>query len=441
MEYIITENVKVWQKYDPMEIAGIDLNPKIPDIIQEPIFNEINLELKSTDPFAPETSFDFNRQNIYGHAPVIKEEDPDLMYARIFGENPTRILIKDTWYDVITPQKACRMKNNDGYYRFVYIQINYETNEFYVGKVNRNNFRDFKNYSGSGLLFKLKFKKHSQNFVQYYIAHCKTQEESCEIEARIVDKKLLSDPKCLNLVKGGGGVAEHPLEEDRRNKIRAYNKAHPEQWQKMLARAHEIYSSKNPEALKERGKKISQGIRKRPNYSSEISSRIKNWIKNNPEEYKAYRERNIKAVRNSEVQRKRWETRLKWAKEHPEEWQEWVKKGIAARQTPEANRKRKESLRRFRLEHPDIARINDLKRAQAAAKKFSIPVIMYDLKTNKTIKEFINIKDAGKWLIEQGRASGKNPSSAICAVCLYNKDPNGKHRVRKSAFGFGWKYK
>ncbi len=60
------------------------------------------------------------------------------------------------------------------------------------------------------LKFSNKFKKNKNDFVRYYIAKCETAEETEQLEASIVDKDILSDEKCLNLVVGGGGTSKRP---------------------------------------------------------------------------------------------------------------------------------------------------------------------------------------------------------------------------------------
>ena len=137
--------------------------------------------------------------------------DVDYMAFRMLGINPTKIYICGIPYDAIHPFYAARSRNaEDNYYRFVYIQINYNTGEYYIGKVNRKSYREIQRYNGSGLKFRAKYKKDPTQFVRYFIAVCHSAKESEEIEASIVNEELLKDPFCLNLVRGGGGTSEHP---------------------------------------------------------------------------------------------------------------------------------------------------------------------------------------------------------------------------------------
>ena len=76
------------------------------------------------------------------------------------GSNRERIAIKNRWLDVLTPSELVRKRNkSDGYYRVVYIQINLESGEYYIGKANRPKWSELQRYQGSGLKFKNKFKK------------------------------------------------------------------------------------------------------------------------------------------------------------------------------------------------------------------------------------------------------------------------------------------
>lgn len=123
------------------------------------------------------------------------------------GFNKERISIKGRWFDVLDLSELVRKWNNaDGYYRAIYIQINMESGEYYIGKVNRPKWSELLRYQGSGLKFSNKFKADRKQFVRFYIASCETAAETEKLEASIVDNDLLADENCLNLVAGGGGT-------------------------------------------------------------------------------------------------------------------------------------------------------------------------------------------------------------------------------------------
>lgn len=167
----------------------------------------------------------------------------ELDLARMLGYNPTRIFINGEWFETIPLHKLVRTKSKDDYYRFLYIQINYNNGEYYIGKVNRKRWKEIEKYQGSGVLFTNKYKHHKDEFVRYYIAACETQQETEELEARIVNAELLKDEKCLNLVRGGAGTNEHYDKEKRSKRQREIMKAHPEYFQSMVQTAKQIYCS------------------------------------------------------------------------------------------------------------------------------------------------------------------------------------------------------
>jgi len=193
----INENIRIWQEFNPFELS-----------LDDNLFD----------------SFDSKRN------------------SAIFF-NKQRIAIKNRWFDVLTPSELVRKRNkSDGYYRAIYIQINWESGEYYIGKANRPKWSDLKRYQGSGLKFKNKFKS-TNEFVRYYIATCETAEETEQLEASIVDEDLLSDEKCLNLVAGGGGTSKRPTIAETSEKKRQYMKNHPEQFKPMLEASKKAFRS------------------------------------------------------------------------------------------------------------------------------------------------------------------------------------------------------
>ena len=119
MEFVISDYVTVWKKYNMFELSARNSS-----IIEQ---NESN----------------------------------ELLMARMLGYNPTRIWIKDEWHDVIPLYQVAHLTSPiDGGYHFLYIQINLSTNEYYIGKVNRKRWSEIKRYKGSGLKFKNKYKGH-----------------------------------------------------------------------------------------------------------------------------------------------------------------------------------------------------------------------------------------------------------------------------------------
>lgn len=234
MEIKISEYVSFYQKYNPIELSMID--PK-----------------------------DYSK---------IPQEK---LAAILFNNNPMKICIKNTWYDILTPSDAARtISKTDKSYHFLYIQINWKTKEYYIGKVNRKHWSEIRRYQGSGIRFKQKYKKHQEDFCRYLFAYANTNDGTEHIEKVIVDEVLLNDPKCLNLVCGGGGTSEHSDNEERKERIRAHMKSHPEQYEAMMQKAKELYHSGQTQALKMRAQSIKNTMSDEK-YSNMFRDRIMQW--------------------------------------------------------------------------------------------------------------------------------------------------------------------
>ena len=364
--------------------------------------------------------------------------DLEFLYARMMGFNPTRIRIKDTWYRAIPLFELARTKSEDGYYRFIYIQINLVSNEYYIGKVNRKQWGAIERYQGSGLLFTKKYKKHAGDFVRYFIAACETQKETEELEASIVDHELLKDDKCLNLVCGGAGTNNHPSLEETRKKLSKNMKEHPERYQAMLEATRNLYCSGNTVHLRKRNASIKSTM-SAEEYREMSRERILNWKNSHPEEYKRARENNRESARSDASRKKRRESRKKWIEEHPEEYIENEKKRKAATVSKEANAKRAESIRAFRKNNPELVAAYQKKLTEASVKASSKRVHMLDLDSGDVLMTFDSQHDAARWLVEQGYAKNANCVSSINQVCLKKPCTTG-YGYRKKAYGFGWEF-
>jgi hypothetical protein len=353
--------------------------------------------------------------------------------------NKQRIAIKNRWFDVLTPGELVRKRNkSDGYYRVIYIQINWESGEYYIGKANRPKWSELKRYQGSGLKFKNKFKKNKDNFVLYYIAKCETAEETEQLEASIVNNDLLSDEKCLNLVAGGGGTTRHPSIAETSEKKREYMKKHPEQFKPMLEASKKSFQSGGTPALRARNKSIKETM-SAEKYREMSRKRIKKWKEENPEEYAKARKKNLEKIKTPEREAKRKASFEKWVKKNPEKYKAWQKKLISSRTSKEANEKRKASLKKFNKKHPQKAKANAQKRAKAAAAKTSKAVFMIDLESGEVLKRFPSLHAAARWLVEEGKAKNMNCVTSISAACLRRACTTG-YGYRKKAYGYGWRF-
>ncbi len=369
--------------------------------------------------------------SLVGSVPLSPGEQLVPPMPSMFGPD-MKISICGKWFDVIPNYVAIRTKAPDGYYRFLYIQLNHTTGEYYIGKVNRKRLSELKRYQGSGVLFKAKYKNHSEEYVRYYFAKCDTAEETERMEADIVNEELLKDPFCLNLVAGGGGTNVNPT--DRREKQRAYMKEHPERYAAMLKAAKELYQSGNSSALKQRNEKTKETMSSEK-YKDMTRQRIKKWKAENPEEYKKARENNRLSMQSDASKAKRNESLKKWRETHPEEYALNKSRSLKAAHSAEAEKKRSESHKKWSAEHPEQVK----KRTAASAEACRKPVNMIDLDTGDVIRTFKSQIEAAEWLIEQGIAKSINCKTSISAVCLKRPCTTG-YGYRKKAYGFGWEF-
>lgn len=365
---------------------------------------------------------------------------PSGQLLSLWGLAAEYVCIKRRWFKVLSESELFRARgSDDGKYHYIYIQINAETGEYYIGKSNKARWSEVKRYQGSGLRFKHEYAKHRECFVRYYLWVCRTAAETEELESELVDEDLLQDEKCLNLVAGGGGVPRSYSDDNvRREKLRAYNRAHPERYSAMLAKAAVLYHSGNTAALVVRGQRIKKTM-SADKYRTQMSERIRKWRIEHPEEYAESRERNKRSLRKASTKAKRKASRIAWQSEHPDEYAEWQAKLRVARQTPEAKAKRKASLKKWKESHPEgtseaLRRMND-----ASKKKTSKAVCRVDLKTGEVLETYASQHDAARWLVSVGLAMNLNCVSSVSEVCRHARCTTG-YGYRQKAYGFGWRF-
>jgi hypothetical protein len=360
--------------------------------------------------------------------------------ANLFVFNKERIAVKDRWFDVLTPSELVRKRNkSDGYYRVIYIQINLESGEYYIGKANRPTWAILRKYQGSGLRFVNKLKNHKDRFARYYIAVCETAKETERLEASIVDKDLLFDEKCLNLVAGGGGTRKHPAIAETSAKKREYMKNHPEQFKPMLEASKKYFQSGSTPALLARNRSIKETMSV-GHYREMSRKRIAKWKERSPEEYTKARRKGHEKIKTPECQAKRKASFKSWVEKNPEKYKAWQEKLISYRTSPKANEKRRASLKEWRDKHPQEAKANAQKRAKAAAAKRSKEVCMIDLQSGNILQIFPSQHAAARWLVENGKAKTIKCVSSISSVCLRKPCSTG-YGYRKKAFGYDWRFK
>lgn len=390
----INEKIKIWREFNPLELSG--------------------------DESAMQS---FNAKRTLARLGYVKE----------------RIAIKDRWFDVLTMSQLLRTRNSaDGYYRAVYIQINMETGEYYVGKVNRPKWSELIRYQGSGLKFSNKFRSNRKHFTRYYIAACETAQETERLEASIVDSELLADEKCLNLVAGGGGTTQHPSVAETSEKKRQHMRNHPEQFKPMLEGARKAFRSGDTPALRARSRRIKE-VMSADEYRKMSAARMEKWRRSNPEAYAEARNKNREAVKSPEREAKRKASLERWIAANPEKHKAWQEKLLSSRTSKAVKEKRKASLKDWIDRNPQIAKANAHKRAKAAAEKLSKEVCMIELCSGKVLRRFRSQHEAAKWLVENGKAKNMNCVSSISAVCLRKPCSTG-YGFRKKAYGYDWRF-
>ncbi len=350
-----------------------------------------------------------------------------------------RIAIRGRWFDVIPNGKLARNRSeSDRYYRVIYIQINFESREYYIGKANRPTWKELRRYQGSGLKFTGKYNKHKGDFLKFYIAQCCTAEETEKLEAAIVDKHLLADVNCLNLVAGGGGTNRHPSIAETSDKKREHMRNHPEQYKPMLEASQKAFSSGDTLALSARSRRIKE-VMNSGEYGHLFRDRIRRWKEENPDEYREARKLNHESIRTPEVQQKRKDSLKKWVKNNPAKYEAWQAKRIGAVSTLEAREKRKASLKEWRENNLERAQANDKERAQAAAARTNKAICMIDLATKEMVRTFPSQHSAARWLVQNGIAKTTNCVTSISQVCLGKPRKDGRG-YRKQAYGYGWRF-
>lgn len=350
-----------------------------------------------------------------------------------------RVAIKSRWFDVLNKSELVRQRNKkDGYYRVVYIQINIESGEYYIGKANRPRWSELLRYKGSGIKFTNKYKKYGNQFVRYYIAACETAEETEQLEAAIVDIDLIMDEKCLNLIAGGSGITMHPSIVETSKKKREHMINHPEQFKPMLEASKKAFQSGDTPSLRARSQRIKQ-VMSAEKYRKMSRVRFAKWKEESPKEYAKARRKNHEAIKTPKTQEKRKATLNEWKKKNVKKYQAWEVKRLEACTSSKAKEKRKASLREWRDNNPEQATANAQKRAKAAAEKTSKEVCMLDLQSKEVLKTFSSQHSAARWLVKKGKAKNMNCVSSISSVCLRKPCTTG-YGYRKKAYGYGWRF-
>ena len=87
-------------------------------------------------------------------------------------------------------------------YHYLYKITNKITQEYYYGVHSTDNLKDY--YFGSGAALKDNIRRYGlENFEKETLEFFPSRKDMMNEERRMVNKDLLKDPKCLNVILGG----------------------------------------------------------------------------------------------------------------------------------------------------------------------------------------------------------------------------------------------
>lgn len=275
----------------------------------------------------------------------------------------------------------------------------------------------FDNYTGSGRVPRDYFKKYGKEidvtFNKEIIYFSNTFEENALIEENIIGDSYKTDPKCVNLVKGGMCGDPSKLSDEER-KIK-YKRILTEEGRKRLSEFHKERCSKIPMPWK--GKKRTDEEKKK------ISEKVKKYWENHPELRKKEKHFSKSGKeRNSIAHKKLWENN-----EYREKVTNSLKEYWATHKSPNfgthLSKERKNKLSEYFKGRPNPknkGENNGMYGKTPANVRKVIQLTIDDI----FIKEWKSLKEAADSL-------GLH-SSNILKVC------SGE---RKKCGGFHWKYK
>ena len=95
------------------------------------------------------------------------------------------------------------IKGEDNRYHYLYLMHNNINDNYYYGVHTCDDLND--GYCGSGSKLKIALQKYGkESFTKYILEFYKDYKSLLSREKEIVNEKLLRDPKCYNLIEGGG---------------------------------------------------------------------------------------------------------------------------------------------------------------------------------------------------------------------------------------------
>ena len=97
-----------------------------------------------------------------------------------------------------------QLRGEDGRFHYFYKITNKVNDNFYYGVHSTKDLYD--NYAGSGSILENAYKKYTgRNFIKHIISFFDNRKTLLEYEKIVVNKNILNDPKCYNIIEGGTG--------------------------------------------------------------------------------------------------------------------------------------------------------------------------------------------------------------------------------------------
>ena len=118
-------------------------------------------------------------------------------------------------------------------YHYIYKTTNVINSKYYIGMHSTDNLDD--GYMGSGKRLRNSINYHGKdNFIKEILEYCDSRGELKEREREIVNKELLNEDLCMNLVVGGEGGGRFYSKEHQKKCSEAGNKAFKERYENDL---------------------------------------------------------------------------------------------------------------------------------------------------------------------------------------------------------------
>lgn len=210
-------------------------------------------------------------------------------------------------------------------FNFVYKTTCLVTNRYYIGVHSTNNLED--GYLGSGTVLLRSVEKYGkENHNREIIEYFNTRGEAFKLEKKLVNKKLIEDPMCINLVGGGRGISV--FSKEIKKKISESNKG------KKISKEHRRKISEGntgkvrSQEFKDNVSKQWRGKKRKP-FSKEHCKKISesNKGKKISEEAKRKMSESKAGEKNSMYKKPSWNKGKKLSEEHREKIRlSWIKR-------------------------------------------------------------------------------------------------------------------